>query len=46
MMVRLTIDGQIVDVKRHTPILDAATQMRIAIPTLCHHKAVKAYGSC
>ena len=46
MMVRLTIDGQIAYVKRHTPILDAAKQLGISIPTLCHHKALKAYGSC
>lgn len=46
MMVRLTIDGQIAYVKRHTPILDAAEQLGISIPTLCHHKALKAYGSC
>jgi NADH dehydrogenase/NADH:ubiquinone oxidoreductase subunit G len=46
MMVRLTIDGQIAYVKRHTPILDVAKQLGIFIPTLCHHKAVKAYGSC
>ena len=46
MMVRLTIDGQIAYVKRHTPILEAAEQLGIFIPTLCHHKAVKAYGSC
>ena len=32
--------------KRHTPILDAAKQLGISIPTLCHHKALKAYGSC
>jgi len=46
MMVRLTIDGQLAYVKRHTPILDAAKQLGIFIPTLCHHKAIKAYGSC
>jgi NADH dehydrogenase/NADH:ubiquinone oxidoreductase subunit G len=46
MMVRVTIDGQMVYVKRHTPVLDAATQLGISIPTLCYHKALKAYGSC
>ncbi len=46
MMVRLTIDGQIVHVKRHTPILEASKQLGIFIPTLCYHKALKAYGSC
>ena len=46
MMVRITIDKQIVHVRRHTPILDAATQLGISIPTLCDHEALKPYGSC
>ena len=46
MMVRLTIDGQVVYVKHHTPILDAAKQLGISIPTLCYHRALKPYGSC
>jgi len=46
MMVRITIDGQIVHVKRHTPVLEAAKQLEIFIPTLCYHKALKAYGAC
>jgi NADH dehydrogenase/NADH:ubiquinone oxidoreductase subunit G len=46
MMVRLTIDGQIVYVKRQTPILDAAKELGLSIPTLCHHRALKAYGAC
>jgi heterodisulfide reductase subunit A len=46
MMVRVTIDGQIVHVKRHTSVLDAAKQLGISIPTLCHHQALKPYGSC
>lgn len=46
MIVTLTIDRQIVHVKRHTPILAVARQLGISIPTLCYHEAVKAYGSC
>jgi len=46
MMVTLTIDGQIIHVKRHTSILDAAKQLEIYVPTLCYHKALKPYGSC
>jgi len=46
MMVTLTIDGQIIHVKRHTSILDAAKQLGIYVPTLCYHKALKPYGSC
>ena len=45
-MVALTIDGQIIHVQRHTPIRDAAKRLGIVIPTLCHHEAIKAYGSC
>jgi NADH dehydrogenase/NADH:ubiquinone oxidoreductase subunit G len=46
MMVTLTIDGQIIHVQRHTPIRDAAKQLGVVIPTLCHHEAIKPYGSC
>ncbi len=46
MMVTLTIDGQIVHVQRHTPILDIAKELGIHIPTLCYHEAIRAYGSC
>ena len=46
MMVTLTIDGQIIHVKRHTSILDAAKQLGIYVPTLCYHKLLKPYGSC
>jgi len=46
MMVTLTIDGQIIHVRRDTTILDAAKQLGIHIPTLCYHKALKPYGAC
>lgn len=46
MMVAVTIDGQVTHVKRHTPILDAAKRLEIFIPTLCHHEALKPFGSC
>jgi bidirectional [NiFe] hydrogenase diaphorase subunit len=46
MMVTLNIDGQIIHVKRHTSILDAAKQLGIYVPTLCYHKLLKPYGSC
>lgn len=45
-MVRITIDGEIIWVKRHTPIIDAARKLGISIPTLCHHEALKPYGAC
>ena len=46
MKVTLTIDGQIVHVERHTPIIDVAKKLGIFIPTLCYHEALKPYGSC
>ena len=46
MKVTLTIDGQIIHVEQHTPILDAAKKLGIHIPTLCHHGALKPFGSC
>ncbi len=43
-MVKLTIDGQSVEVKDGSTILDAAKALHIKIPTLCYHpdQAVKA----
>jgi NADH dehydrogenase/NADH:ubiquinone oxidoreductase subunit G len=46
MNVTLTIDGQIIHVERHTPILEAAKRLEIFIPTLCYHEALEPYGSC
>lgn len=46
MMITMTIDGRIVHVERQTPILEAAKSLGIFIPTLCHHEALKPYGSC
>lgn len=43
-MAKLTIDGQTVEVKDGSMILDAARKLNIKIPTLCYHpdQAVKA----
>ncbi len=46
MMVTLTIDGQIIHVERHTPIIEAAKQLGISIPSLCHHEGLQPFGSC
>ncbi|MBC8179043.1 MAG: (2Fe-2S)-binding protein [Desulfobacteraceae bacterium] len=46
MLVTLTINGQIIHVERETPIFEAAKKLGIPIPTLCHHEALKPYGSC
>ncbi len=45
-MVNLTIDGKRVEVEPGTTILEAAEQLGIRIPTLCHHKALAPYGAC
>ncbi len=45
-VIGLTIDGQRVEVEEGSTILEAAQKASIQIPTLCHHKALKPYGSC
>jgi len=45
-MISLTIDGKTVEVEEGSTILQAAEKLGIAIPTLCHHKALKPYGAC
>lgn len=45
-MVMLTIDRQIIHIARETSVLEAARKLNIYIPTLCHHKALRPYGSC
>ena len=45
-MPTLTIDGQQVEVEDGATILEAAEKLGIAIPTLCHHPLLEAYGAC
>jgi heterodisulfide reductase subunit A len=45
-MIRVTIDGQPVEVEEGTTVLEAAQQLGIHIPTLCHHPALEPYGAC
>jgi len=45
-MVKLTINGQEVEVEEGLSILEVASRMGIKIPTLCYHPAVSAYGAC
>jgi formate dehydrogenase alpha subunit len=44
--VTLSIDGQAVSVPKGTTILEAAEQIGIEIPTLCHLKELAPDGSC
>jgi len=45
-MITLTIDHQTVSVEPGTTILDAARQLGIHIPTLCHIKGLEPVSSC
>jgi len=45
-MVTLTIDGQKVSVAPGTTILEAASQMGVSVPTLCHHPDQAVKGVC
>lgn len=45
-LIRVTIDGQETMVEPDTTVLNAATDLGIAIPTLCHHPALEPYGAC
>ncbi len=44
--VTLTIDGQNVTVDKGMSILDAAKQIDVRIPTLCHHEDLCVAGNC
>lgn len=44
--VRVTLDGRTAEVARGSTILDAARQMAISIPTLCHYRGISPYGAC
>jgi heterodisulfide reductase subunit A len=44
--VGITIDGRSAVVAADTTILQAARQLGIAIPTLCHHRGLNPYGAC
>ena len=45
-MIKLTIDGQQVEVEQGQTVLDAAKLAGAEIPTLCHHPAVPPAGAC
>lgn len=44
--VSLRIDGKDVTVPAGTTVLEAARNVGIAIPTLCHHERLAPYGGC
>lgn len=44
--ILVNIDGIEVEAREGMTILDAAQGVGIAIPTLCHHEKLEAYGAC
>ncbi len=45
-MVNITINGFPVEIKKGKTILEAAEELGITIPTLCHHKDLCVAGNC
>lgn len=45
-MITFKIDGQKVTVRKLSTVLDAARNLDIPIPTLCHHPELSTYGGC
>lgn len=45
-MIKITINGQVVDVEEGTTILKAAEAMGVTIPTLCYHPLLEPYSAC
>ena len=46
IMIKITIDGKVIDVNEGTTILDAARQAGVDIPTLCHYEKISPCVSC
>ena len=42
----VTIDGRTAHVARGTTVLEAARQIGVSIPTLCHYRGLSPYGAC
>ncbi len=45
-MINLTIDDKQIEVAEGTTVLEAAQQLDIDIPTLCHDSRLKPFGAC
>lgn len=45
-MITVTIDGRDIDVAEGTTVLEAAKELGITIPTLCHDDRLKPFGAC
>jgi formate dehydrogenase major subunit len=44
--VKFTLDGQAIEAKTGTTILEAAKQRGVFIPTFCHNEKLKPFSSC
>ena len=44
--LKITINGETVEIEKGTSILDAAKQVGVIIPTLCYHKDLCVAGNC
>ena len=45
-MVKLTIDGKKVSIRKLSTVLDAVRKLDIPLPTLCYHPDLSPYGGC
>jgi len=46
LMVNIIIDGRKIKAKEGSTILENADELKIEIPTLCHHKELSPFGAC
>src|SRR5210317_1594158 len=45
-LVKITVDGQEIEVPVGSTVLEAARKLGIEIPRLCHHEALSMQASC
>ena len=45
-MVKLSIDGKLIEAREGATILEAASEAGIYIPSLCYHESLSPSGSC
>jgi heterodisulfide reductase subunit A len=45
-LIKIRIDDIEADVAKGTTVLEAARQVGVSIPTLCHHQALSPYAAC
>ncbi len=45
-MIKVTIDGKVLELEQPASILEAARRLGISIPTLCSHEHLSPFGGC